>query len=172
MLRAANVTCAIEEIPVTIPGIREFMSGSVDMLHSYYFNAPVYKLRGFDVVHFDVRNYFHLYSQVIGASEKAMKRGDLAKRFITASLKGLEDNIKDPKEAIAALGRANGASINLEYEAAKMPMLLDLMTVPGENGTRKIEKQTLARWNETVDNLVKFGIVKTKVDPKGRIFAE
>ena len=155
MLKAANVTCAMEEIPVTIPGTREFMSGAVDMIHTYNFNEPVFKLQGFEVVHFDVKDYFHLYSQVIVAGEKAMKRGDLAQRFLRASLKGLEDNIKDPAEAVAALGRAN-KSLSVEHEAAKMPMLLDLMTVPG-NGGRKIPVQTLAGWNETIDNLMKFG---------------
>jgi ABC-type nitrate/sulfonate/bicarbonate transport systems, periplasmic components len=166
MLKAAGVTCEMQEIPVTIPGTREFMSGAVDMIHTYNFNDPVFKLQGFEVIRFDVKDYFHLYSQVIVAGEKAMKRGDLVQRFVRASLKGLELNIKDPKAAIAALAAAN-KNISIEHEAAKMPMLIELMTVPGEGG-RKIPVQTEAGWNETIDNLMKFGTIKKKVDPKGR----
>lgn len=166
MLKAAGVTCEMQEIPVTIPGTREFMGGTVDMIHTYNFNDPVFKLRGFDVIRFDVKDYFHLYSQVIGASEKAMKRGDLVQRFVRASVKGLELNIKDPAQAIAALGNAN-KNLSLDAEAAKMPMLIELMTVPSEGG-RKIAVQTEAGWNETIDNLIKFGTIKKKLDPKGR----
>lgn len=166
MLKAAGVTCEMQEIPVTIPGTREFMSGAVDMIHTYSFNDPVFKLQGFDVVRFDVKDYFHIYSQVIAAGEKALKRGDLAQRFVRASIKGLELNIKEPAEAIAALGRAN-KGMSLEAEAAKMPMLIDIMTVPGEGGVRKVAAQTEAGWNETIDNMVKFGTIKKKLDPKG-----
>jgi NitT/TauT family transport system substrate-binding protein len=166
MLKAAGVTCSVEEIPLSAGGTREFMSGAVDTMHTYSYNEPVFKLQGFDVVHFDVKDYFKLYSQAIIASDKAMKQGDLAQRFVRASLKGLEDNLKDPKEALAALGRGV-KDINLEHEAAKMPFVLDMMTVPGEGG-RKIPQQTLAGWNETIDNLVKLGTIKKKVDPAGR----
>ncbi len=49
-----------------------------------------------------------------------------------------------------------------------MPMVLETMTVPGEGG-RMIPQQTLAGWNETIDNLLKLGILKKKVDPAGRV---
>jgi len=166
MLKAANVSCTLEEVPVTIPGTREFMSGAVDMIHTFSFNEPVFRMQNFDVVHFDVRDYYHLYSMVIAAGEKSMKRGDLAQRFMRASLKGLRDNLKDPNEALAALGRAN-KDLKLELEAPKMPMLLELMTVPGDGG-RKLPQQTAAGWNETIDNLIKLGVIKKKVDPTGR----
>jgi NitT/TauT family transport system substrate-binding protein len=166
MLKAANVTCKLEEIPTSVSGTREFVSGAVDMMHTYSFNAPVFKLQGFEVLQFDVRDYFHLYSQVLAAGEKAMKRGDLSQRFLRASLKGLEANLKDPTEGLAALGRAH-KELKLDFEGAKMPIVLDLMTVPGDGG-RKIPQQTQAGWDETVDNLMKFGTIKKKVDPRGR----
>lgn len=167
MLKQAGVTCKFEEIPLSAGGTREFMSGAVDTMHTYYYNEPVFKQQGFDVVRFDVKDYFKLYSQAIIASDKAMKQGDLAQRFLRASMKGIEDNLKDPKEALAALGRAN-RELNLEHEAGKMPMVLDLMTV-ADPGGRKVPPQTLAGWNETIDNLLKLGIIKKKVDPAAHV---
>jgi len=167
MLKSAGVTCKLEEVPIAAGGSREFLSGAVDTLHTYLFNEPVFKLQGLEVVHFDVKDYFRLYSQAIIASDKAMKNGDLAKRFVRASAKGIEDTLKDPKKALAALGRA-AKEINIEHETAKMPYLLDMMTVPATGG-RKVPAQTVAGWNETIDNLLKLGIIKKKVDPTSHV---
>lgn len=167
MLKQAGVTCKFDEVPLSAGGTREFMSGAVDTMHTYYYNEPVYRLQGFDTVRFDVRDYFKLYSQAIIASEKAMKNGDLSQRFLRASMKGLEDNLKDPPAAIAALARGS-KEINVEYETAKMPMVLDLMTEPGSD-RRKLRQQSVAGWNETIDNLLKLGMIKKKIDPTAHV---
>ncbi len=166
MLKAANVSCTLEEVPVTIPGTREFMSGSVDMIHTFSFNEPVFRMQNFDVVHFDVSDYYHLYSMVIARRRKVDEARRSGAEVHAREPEGAAGQSKGSNEALAALGRAN-KDLKLELEAPKMPMLLELMTVPGDGG-RKLPQQTAAGWNETIDNLIKLGVIKKKVDPTGR----
>ncbi|HMN83534.1 MAG TPA: ABC transporter substrate-binding protein, partial [Burkholderiaceae bacterium] len=147
LLKAANVSCKYEEVPVTGGGLNDFMAGTVDMVHTYSYLIPVFaKLQGVEVVEFKAKEYFNLYSQTLITNKATLAKGDLAQRFHKASMKSLAESLKNPDEALAAFGRANKEA-NMAYEKAKFPVVSEFLTVAGPGGGgRTIGVQTMQGW--------------------------
>jgi NitT/TauT family transport system substrate-binding protein len=170
MVKAANITCKFDEIPVSGGGLNEFMSGSIDLLHNYTYLYPVYaRQHGVEVVEFRARDYFNMYSQTLITNKAVLEKGDLAQRFTRAARKSLEEALKNPDEALAAFGRANKEA-NMADEKAKFLVVSQYLTVAAGN-SREVGAQTLDGWVRTMATLQQFGAIKQKVDPKGRFVA-
>lgn len=168
MLKAANVTCSFEEIPTASGGLTEYVNGSVDAIHGFTHMFPVFaKQRGVEGTEFPASDYFkNLYAMSLITSTAVLEKGDLAQRFTRAALKSLDETLKNPDEAMAAFARAN-KEVNPDDTKAQFPVLARLFTVD-RDGQRVIGHQTLAGWTNTIDVLMKSGVLKERVDPKGR----
>ncbi len=96
----------LQEDDVTLEAIgfnqvEAFASGQQDIVVGYITNEPIQlRHQGYEITAFPVADYVRLASNGILTNETVLKENpDMVRRFVQATLKGLQDTIANPDEA-------------------------------------------------------------------------
>lgn len=141
------------------------LAGQVDAMLGYTEDQPVIvELRDFKVNRISLADYgIDVYSTNIIANESFLQEnGDLASRFLKASLKGWQYAIEHPDEAVAAY-MAQRPESDQVFNQANFKSLLPILN-SSDVTQQGIGAQTLERWTHTQDVLFDLGQIKKKVD--------
>lgn len=160
----------ISEDQIELMGMSEaspapLLAGQVDAMLGYTEDQPVtVELRGYKVNRLSLAEHgIDVYSTNIIANETFLQEnGDLAKRFLQASLEGWQYAIDHPEEAVAAYMSERPES-DEAFNKANFESLIPILQSE-DVAKQGVGAQTLERWTSTQDILFDLGQIKEKVD--------
>jgi NitT/TauT family transport system substrate-binding protein len=167
MVRAAKLTCEIEEIPINSGGTKEVMTGAVDAAVNFsYTDALRVKLKsGANIV--PATDYFDFFSLgIITNASFLAENEDLVRRFLKVTYRSLDYAFAHKDEAMAVfLGVVPEA--DQSFEAAKFDAFKVLMQ-DSLASSQTCHSQSQAGWEATMRSLREVGLTKSIIDPTGR----
>jgi NitT/TauT family transport system substrate-binding protein len=168
MVRAARLTCAIDEVPMNGGGSKEVLAGLVDAAVNFsYTDALRVKLKNGSVNLIPARQFFDFFSLGMITSQKMLaEHPDLVHRFVGISLSSLRYALRNKDEALAAFAKAM-SNIDVAYESAKFDAFKELLTDKEAEGT-SIGDQSAEQWSASLKSLYDIGIVRTPLSAQGR----
>jgi NitT/TauT family transport system substrate-binding protein len=166
MVRAAKLTCEIEEIPINSGGTKEVMTGAVDAAVNFsYTDALRVKLKsGANVV--PATEYFDFFSLGIITNAGFLTENEgLVRRFLKVTYRSLDYAFAHKDEAMAAFLDVVPEA-DQSFEAAKF----DAFTVLMQDSLASSQtcSQSQAGWEATMRSLREVGLTKSLIDPTGR----
>lgn len=139
----------------------------VDVAMGYIANEPEQlRAMGIDVHVIEVSDYISLVSNGLVAGDTVIKKNpDLVKRMVRATLKGLQDTIQNPKEALAITRR-----IIPEITDKQVPVLMKTLKISVDLcKTDRLGFSRTKDWEQTANFLYQTGMLKKK-SPVNRYF--
>jgi len=160
----------INEDQIELMGMSEaspapLLAGQVDAMLGYTEDQPVIvEQHGYTVSRLALAEYgIDVYSTNIIANEKFLQEnGDLAKRFLQASIKGWQYAIDHPDEAVAAY-MAQRPESDETFNRANFKSLIPILK-SDDVTANGFGAQSLDRWTHTQDVLFNQGQIEKKVD--------
>jgi NitT/TauT family transport system substrate-binding protein len=98
---------------------------------------------------------------ILSTEDYVAKKGDVARRFVHATLKGIEFTLANPQEAVAIMKRSQ-PQLNEELALKEIPILKDLIVT---DFTRKngLGRMTREKMQQTRDLMMQYMDLKTTV---------
>jgi NitT/TauT family transport system substrate-binding protein len=160
----------ISEDQIELMGMSEaspapLLADQVDAMLGYTEDQPVIvEQRGYKVSRLALAEYgVDVYSTNIIANETFLQEnGDLAKRFLQASIKGWQYAIDHPDEAVASY-MAQRPESDEAFNRANFESLIPILK-SADVTTNGFGAQSLDRWTHTQDVLFDLGQIDQKVD--------
>jgi NitT/TauT family transport system substrate-binding protein len=167
MVRAAKLTCEIEEIPINSGGTKEVMTGAVDAAVNFsYTDALRVKLKsGANII--PATDYFDFFSLgIITSAAFLAGNQDLVSRFLSVTYRSLDYALAHKDESIAAF-LAVVPEADQSFEAAKFDDFKALVqdSLPS---SQNCHAQSAAEWEATMHSLQDVGLTKSLIDPSGK----
>jgi NitT/TauT family transport system substrate-binding protein len=168
MVRAARLTCTIDEVPMNAGGGKEVLAGLIDAAVNFsYTDALRVKLKSGSVNLIAARQFFDFFSLGIITSQKVLvEQPELVQRFVSVSLRSLHYALRNKDEALAAFAKST-ANFDASYESAKFDAFRELLTGK-ETDEASLGEQSAKEWSASLKTLYEIGIIKTPLSAKGR----
>ncbi|MFQ5915115.1 MAG: ABC transporter substrate-binding protein [Nitrospinota bacterium] len=145
-------------------GLKPLLAGVVDVRPAMYYNEVVlarHKGIALNVIWIPEHGV-DLVGTGIATTEKYLKANPkVVQGYIRAVLKGYEHAKRDPEDAIKALLQYKPEH-DAAYQRKVLKVLHTKISVPAKNGLYGWHDPT--EWNNTQENLVKFGVMKKRTD--------
>jgi NitT/TauT family transport system substrate-binding protein len=167
MVRAAGLTCEIEEIPINSGGTKEVMTGAVDAAVNFsYTDALRVKLKsGANII--PATDYFDFFSLgIITNTAFLAENQDLVRRFLSVTYRSLDYAFAHKDETMAAF-LAVVPEADQTFEMAKFDTFKSLMQ-DSLSSSRTCHSQSQAEWEATMRSLQGVGLTKSLIDPGGK----
>jgi NitT/TauT family transport system substrate-binding protein len=151
-------------------GVQPLLVGQVDALMGFTMNEPVEAEGAGMPVHelMIAEAGVKAYGLTIAANERFLKeQGDVAKAFLRATKKAMEETAKDPQGAVAVLAKAV-PEINAERELKVLKRTIPVWSSP-ETRASGYGWQTEAGWAQTVETVTRLKLVE-KAPPVKELF--
>jgi len=155
----------ITEVNVSTAELPLLIADEVDITGALLTNEVVTLLaEGYELNMIDYDDYgVNSYGQVLLSNDDFIAENpDLARAFVTATLRSWEYTFDHVDEAIAALAEAVPET-DAELETAKWPPIIELAHAP--DGATPFGQQTLEGWTQTAQAFEIGGLIDEPVDP-------
>lgn len=153
----------VKERDRTRPGLSDLQDGQFDIQSAYAINEVLAAEEdGLDIDVFLPHDYgVSVYGDVIVAHQELIdKKQDLIKRFLAATLKGLEYAVFNPDE-IPGLVQAYNPNADADHEKMMMINSQDLI-LPSSSNIGRMDSGT---WEQMADIAYKNGFIKRRLAP-------
>jgi len=167
MVRAAKLTCEIEEVPINSGGTKEVMTGAVDAAVNFsYTDALRVKLKsGANII--PAIDYFDFFGLgIITNAAFLAENQDLVRRFLSVTYRSLDYAFAHKDEAMAAF-LAVVPEADQNFEAAKFDIFKTLLQ-DVRASLQDCYSQSQAEWEATMRALQSVGLTKSIIDPRER----
>ena len=150
---------SINEVPA-ITGISQILTDKVDAKMAYEMNdATLLELEGEEVNVLKFRDYgVKVYADTIFTTKELIEKDpEKVRKFVNSSIKGWHEAINNPEKAIDELIKVN-SSLNYEHQLGYLNKSIPIILTD-----EKIGISDEAVWQDMIDNLYDFGVIKNKL---------
>lgn len=150
---------SINEVPA-ITGISQILTDKVDAKMAYEMNdATLLELEGEEVNVLKFRDYgVKVYADTIFTTKELIEKDpEKVRKFVNSSIKGWHEAINNPEKAIDELIKVN-SSLNYEHQLGYLNKSIPIILTD-----EKIGILDEAVWQDMIDNLYDFGVIKNKL---------
>ena len=165
MMESAEVdTSNIEEVPIKFD-VMPLLTGQIDIMPGFVVNhLLLIQEKGYEANVIEPSDYgVNSYGFTIFATEEMIEeKPELVKAFLTATLKGYEWALENPKEAVEIVTEYN-PSIKENYDHQFNQLILNIEHFkPQENS--KIGCMKDGVWKESYERLIEQGLIEKQFD--------
>jgi NitT/TauT family transport system substrate-binding protein len=167
MVRAAKLSCTIEEVPLNSGGSKEVLTNLVDAAVNFsYTDALRVKLKADGANIISARQYFDFFSLGIITNQKFLAaKPALARRFLEVTMRSLAYAFDHKDETMAAFLKVIPEA-DKDYESAKFDLFRDLLGNVTDG--KAIGMQSRSEWEASLKTLNEIGITKSIISPEDK----
>lgn len=150
----------IKEVPA-ITGISQILTDKVDAKMAYEMNDPILlQLQGEEVNVLRFRDYgVNVYADTIFTTKEMIEKNpEKVRDFVNASIEGWKEAVENPEESIKELLKVNG-TLNYEHQLGYLKESIPIVCTDEKIG---VSNPTI--WENMINNLYDFGIIKNKLN--------